>query len=117
MLYYSNHLLKTQTQAILTIIKEKRAIYYLQKQILLFNSKGGVQHYSLQGHKLNIIEEAKYLGVIFQSDMKLTTHIHRNYSGVPINAKRLAYKSLCLPHLEYMQQLLGSQTAGKTYQT
>ena len=86
-----------------------------QNQILLFNNRGKFPHYSLHGHKLEIVEEVKYLGVIIRSDMKFTAHIQRKFVtanqqlGIikralywgPTNAKLLAYKTLCLPHFEY----------------
>ena len=86
-----------------------------KSKILLFNSRGKLPHYSLHGHKLEIVEEVKYLGVIILSDMKFTAHIQRKLMtanqqlGIirraihwaPTNAKLLAYKTLCLPHLEY----------------
>ena len=83
--------------------------------MLLFNSRGKFPRYSLHGHELEIVEEVKYLGVIIQSDMKFTAHIQRKPRSAnqqlgiikralywaPTNAKLLAYKTLCLPHLEY----------------
>ena len=50
-----------------------------KSKILLFNSKSELSHYSLHGHKLEIVEEVKYLGVIIQSDMKCPAHIHRKF--------------------------------------
>ena len=86
-----------------------------KSKILLFNSKGKLPHYSLRGHELETVEEVKYLGAIIQSDMKFTAHIHRKLMtanqqlGIikralywaPTNAKLLAYKTLCFPHIEY----------------
>ena len=86
-----------------------------ESKLLLFNSRGKLPHYSLYVHELEIVEEVKYLGVIIQSDMKFTAHIQRKLMtanqqlGIikralywaPTNAKLIAYKTLCLPHLEY----------------
>ena len=80
-----------------------------KNKILLFSS------YLLHEHELEIVEEVKYLGVIIQSDMKFTAHIQRKLMTAnqqlsiikralywaSTNAKLLAYKTLCLPHLEY----------------
>ena len=80
-----------------------------KNKILLFSS------YLLHEHELEIVEEVKYLGIIIQSDMKFTAHIQRKLMTVnqqlgiikrawywaPTNVKLLAYKTLCLPHLEY----------------
>ena len=85
-----------------------------KSKILLFNSKGELPHYSLHDHEQEIVEEVNYLGVIIQSDMKFTAQIHRKLMTAnqqlsiikralywaPTNAKLLAYKTLCLPHLE-----------------
>ena len=82
---------------------------------MLFNSKGKLLHYSLYGHELDIVEVVKYRGVIIQSGMKFTVHIHRKpltvnqqldiikraLYWVPTNAKLLAYKTVFLSHLEY----------------
>ena len=60
-------------------------------------------------------DHCKYLGVILQSDMKLTYHIankicdarkkigiiRRALYWTPERARLIAYKSLCRPHLEY----------------
>ena len=86
-----------------------------KSKILLFSSKSKLPHYSLLGHELKILEEVKYRGVVIQSDMKFTAHIHRKLMtanqqlGIikralywaPTSAKLLAYKTLCLHHLEY----------------
>ena len=48
-----------------------------KSQILLFNNKGKLPHYSILGYQLEIVEEVKYLRVIIQSDIKFTTHIHK----------------------------------------
>ena len=48
-----------------------------KSKILLFNNRDKFPRYSLYGHELEIVEEIKYLGVIIQSDMKLTAHIQR----------------------------------------
>ena len=86
-----------------------------KSKFLLFNSRGKLPHYALHRHELDIVEELKYLGVIIQSDMKFTAHIQRKLItanqqlGIikralywaPTNAKLLAYKTLCLPYLEY----------------
>ena len=50
-----------------------------KSKILLFNCKGKLSHYSLHGHKLEIVEEVKYLGAIIQSDIKFTAHIQRKF--------------------------------------
>ena len=98
---------------------------YLQPQ-----TKIKFPRYSLHGDELEIVEEVKYLGVIIQSDIKFTAYIQiklmtanqqlgiikKALYWVPTNAKLLAYKTLCLPILS-KQQLLGTQAAGKTYQT
>ena len=64
--------------------------------LLLFNSsRGKLPHYSLlHGHKLEIVEEVKYLGG-HHSDMKFTAHIQRKLmtanqqlSSIIINKKR-----------------------------
>ena len=82
---------------------------------MFFNSKGKLPHYSLHGHELEIVEEVKYLEVIFQSDIKFTAHIHRKFMtanqqpGIikgalywaPTNANLLTYKTFCFPGLEY----------------
>ena len=66
-------------------------------------------------HGLEIVEKVKYLGVIIQSDMKFTAHFQRKLMTANkqpgiikralywnlANAKLLAYKTLCLPHLKY----------------
>ena len=86
-----------------------------KSKILFFNSKGKLPHYSLHGHELEIVEEVKYLDVIIQSDMKFTAHIQRKHMTAnqqlciiktalywaPTSAELLAYKTLCLHHLEY----------------
>ena len=88
-----------------------------KSKILLFNNRGKFPRCSLHGHELEIVEEVKYLGIIIQSDMKFTAHIQRKLMtanqqlGIikrtlywaPTNAKLLAYKTLCLPHLEYAE--------------
>ena len=48
-----------------------------KSKILLFNCKGKLPHYSLHRNELQIVEEVKYFGVMIQSDMKFTAHIHR----------------------------------------
>ena len=82
---------------------------------MLFNNKGEPPPYPLYEHELEIVEEIKYLGVITQSGMKFTVHIHRKLLTVnqqldiikralywvPTNAKLLAYKTVFLSHLEY----------------
>ena len=87
-----------------------------KSKILLFNSKSELSHYSLHGHKLEIVEEVKYLGAIIQSDTKFTAHIHgklmtanqqldiikKALSWGPTNVKLFAYNTLCLRHLEYV---------------
>ena len=88
----------------------------MKSKILLFNSKSKLSQYSLHGHELEIIEVVKYLGVIIQSvSLKFTAYIHRKRTtanqqlGIikralywaPTNAKLLANKTLCLPHLKY----------------
>ena len=47
----------------------------LKNKILLFNSKDKHPQYSLHGRELEMVEDAKYLGVIIQSGMKFTAHI------------------------------------------
>ena len=65
----------------------------------------------IDGHKLEIVEKVKCLGVNIQSDMKFTAHIQRKlmtsnqqlgiikgalllYYWAPTNAKLLAYATL-----------------------
>ena len=80
----------------------------MKSKILLFTNKGKLPHYSLHGHEPKIVGEVKYLGVISESYMKFTAHIHRKLItanqqlGVikrapywaSTNAKLLAYKTL-----------------------
>ena len=69
----------------------------------------------LNGNQLEIVQEAKYLGIILQSDLKFDKHIQskqlkarrqlgmikRALFDAPEQAKLLAYVSLCRPHVEY----------------
>ena len=71
--------------------------------------------YLLNGAHLEVAQEAKYLGVIIQSDLKFNTHIQNKVSktnrqlgmikralhNAPEQARLLAYTSLCRPHMEY----------------
>ena len=80
-----------------------------KSKIFLFNSRLTPTQLTLE-----IVGEVKYLGVIIQSDMKFTAHIHRKLMtanqqlGIikravywtSTDAKLLAYKTLCFPHLE-----------------
>ena len=64
---------------------------------------------------LELICERKYLGATIQSELKFTSHVQAKISkpkkqlgmvkralhSAPKDAKRLAYTSLCRPHVEY----------------
>ena len=71
--------------------------------------------YLLNGHQLEIVDKAKYLGVTIQSDLRWDTHVtnitnkanstlavlKRNVRVSSKTIKASAYKALVRPHLEY----------------
>lgn len=75
--------------------------------------------YTLGSEKLELVSRYKYLGVILQDDLRFDDHIQtknsmclrnlglvrRCLTGAPKKAKLIAYKTLCLPHLEFACQV------------
>ena len=71
--------------------------------------------YSIRGHALELVDSAKYLGIILSKDMSWKTHIkmitskanhtlsflQRNITDCPKSLKELSYKTLVRPQLEY----------------
>ena len=82
---------------------------------MLFNSKGPLPRYSLIGQPLEQVSDVKYLHVTIQENLRFNIHVEkklatakqqlgmvkRALNWAPEKAKLVAYKSLCLPHLEY----------------
>ena len=79
-------------------------------------NKTPIKHtYTLHGHELEHVDEAKYLGVTIQSDLKWESHVNnicnkanktlgflrRNLTISSTSVKEQAYKSLVRPSLEY----------------
>ena len=71
--------------------------------------------YLLNGHQLEVVDQAKYLGVTIQGDLRWNTHVanitgkansslavlKRNVRVSSKTIKAAAYKALVRPHLEY----------------
>jgi len=89
-------------------------------EVIVFNDKSQQPPtYTIGGYPLNCVNEAKYLGVLIQSDLKFTHHINSKINNAnrvlgsikytlhdaPEHAKLLAYLSLCRPVLEYSDVL------------
>ena len=84
-------------------------------KIIAFHPQRTVPEYTMDNIVLEHTDHCKYLGVILQSDLKFTDHIadkicsarkqigmiRRALYWAPERARLIAYKSLCLPHLEY----------------
>jgi len=89
-------------------------------EVIIFGKTDDTSHlYSLGDTTLRSVKEAKYLGVIMQSNLKFDRHItskvnnaskilgcikHAIYNA-PMKAKLIAYLSLCRPILEYADTL------------
>ena len=75
----------------------------------------------IHGHKLDIVEKVKYLGVIIQSDMKFTAHIQRKLitanQQLGIIKRALHWAPTNAKLILSTQHLLGTQAARKIYQT
>lgn len=86
-----------------------------KSKIIAFNPIEETPMYTLNGSALEHVDSAKYLGVVLKSDCKFDTHINnkimtakkqlgmikRALYWAPQHARLIAYKALCLPHLEY----------------
>ena len=86
-----------------------------KSKIISFNPKTDTPQYKLSGSVLDHVDSTKYLGVTLQSDCKFDQHIlkkvlvakrqlgmiKRALYWALRRAKLIAYKALCLPHLEY----------------
>ena len=84
-------------------------------KIIAFHPRRQVPAYTMNNEVLKHTDKCKYLGVILQTDLKFNTHIadkvgcarkqigmiKRALYWAPEKARLIAYKSLCLPHLEY----------------
>ena len=87
--------------------------------------KTTLSDYFLHGHKLEKVENAKYLGVTLQNNMKFDVHIdnictkanrmlgmlRRNLRSAPELTKESGYKSLVRPVLEYACSVWDPHTA------
>jgi len=89
-------------------------------EVIIFGKTDDTSHlYSLGDTTLRTVKEAKYLGVIMQSNLKFDRHIkskvnnaskilgcimHTIYNA-PMQAKLIAHLSLCRPILEYADTL------------
>jgi len=88
-------------------------------KFIVFGKQEHLPTYSIGGHKLECVEETKYLGVTMQSNLKFNTHISNQINKAnkilgcikytiheaPKHAKLLAYTSLCRPLLDYADVL------------
>ena len=86
-----------------------------KSKIMSFNSTASTPDYTLNGSILEHVDSTRYLGVTLQSDCRFDNHISkkvlvaRRQLGMikralywaPERARLIAYKALCLPHLEY----------------
>lgn len=86
-----------------------------KSKIMAFNPTQNLPNYTLNGSVLEHVNYAKYLGVLLKSDCKFDAHINtkvakakrqlgiikRALFWAPQHARLIAYKTLCLPHLEY----------------
>ena len=86
-----------------------------KSKILVFNNKGHAPEYKINDTVLHHVSCARYLGVEVQENLKFDKHIEkklheaRKQLGMikkalywaPEKARLTAYKSICLPHLDY----------------
>ena len=86
-----------------------------KSKIIAFKQKLPVPSYTLNGYVLEHTANIRYLGVMLQENLQFDSHIETKISNAkrqlgmvkralhwaPQKAKLIAYKSLCLPHLEY----------------
>ena len=88
-----------------------------KSKILIFNNTNNepTPTYTLNKIALEQVSNSRYLGVTLQDDLRFNKHIETKITAAkkqlgmvkralfraPQKAKLLAYKSLCLPHLEY----------------
>ena len=84
--------------------------------------------YLLNGHQLEVVDEAKYLGVTIQGDLRWNTHVanitgkansslavlKRNVRVSSKTIKAAAYKAIVRPHLEYCSSVWDPYTANLT---
>jgi hypothetical protein len=87
-----------------------------------------VSSYTLRGHPLKKVDQAKYLGVSISSDLDWKGHINksvtkanrslgflkRNLKSAPQNIRETAYKTLVRPQVEYCGAIWDPYTANLT---
>jgi len=86
-----------------------------KSKIMAFKEQDIPAHYTLNGTVLEQVDKSTYLRVTLQANLKFDNHIQnkillankqlgmikRALHWAPEKVKLMAYKSLCLPHLDY----------------
>lgn len=86
-----------------------------KSKIMAFKEQDIPAHYTLNGTVLEQVDKSTYLGVTLQANLKFDNHIQskillankqlgmikRALHWAPEKVRLMAYKSLCLPHLDY----------------